>query len=97
MSEAFTAYRDRLLSRHENTVTDVMSTIGDVVMLGGVVAAVITRRIGVGVVAVTSGAAVATAAHLFQPGTVRDEVAEVLRHPVWAVRADLQRIFRRPT
>jgi len=97
MSEAFDAYRDRLLSRHENGITNLLSTVGDVVMLGGVVAAVVTRRIGVGVIGVTSGAAVATAAHLFQPGTVRDEVAQVLRHPLWASRAEFQRIFGRRT
>jgi hypothetical protein len=95
MSESFDAYRDRLLRRHENGVTDALSTVGDVVMLGGVVAAVATRRIGVGVIGVTSGAAVAVVAHLFQPGTVREEIAEVLRHPVWAVRADFQRVFGR--
>jgi hypothetical protein len=95
MSESFDAYRDRLLSRHENGVTDALSTVGDVLMLGGVVAAVVMRRIGVGVIGVTSGAAVAVVAHLFQPGTVREEIAEVLRHPVWAVRADFQRVFGR--
>jgi hypothetical protein len=95
MSESFDAYRDRLLSRHENGVTDALSTVGDVVMLGGVVVAVATRRRGVGVIGVTSGAAVAVVAHLFQPGTVREEIAEVLRHPVWAVRADFQRVFGR--
>jgi hypothetical protein len=93
MSESFDAYRDRLLSRHQNRATNAISTVGDVVMLGGVVAAVITRRIGVGVVAVTSGAAVAVIAHLFQPGTVKEEITEVLRHPVWALRADAHRIF----
>jgi hypothetical protein len=95
MSESFDAYRDRLLSRHENGVSEALSTVGDVVMLGGVVAAVVTRRIGVGVIGVTSGAAIAVVAHLFQPGTVRDEIAEVLRHPVWAVRADFHRVFGR--
>ena len=95
MSESFDAYRDRLLSRHENGVTEALSTVGDVVMLGGVVAAVVTRRIGVGVIGVTSGAAIAVVAHLFQPRTVRDEIAEVLRHPVWAVRADFHRVFGR--
>jgi len=45
MSGSFDSYRDRLLSRHENGVTSALSTVGDVVMLGGVVAAVVTRRI----------------------------------------------------
>jgi hypothetical protein len=95
MSESFDAYRDRLLSRHENSVTNALSTVGDVVMLGSVVVAVATRRVGVGVIGVASGAAVAVVAHLFQPGTVRAELTEVLRHPVWALRAEGHRIFGR--
>jgi hypothetical protein len=95
MSESFDAYRDRLLSRHQTRATNALSTVGDAVMLGGVAAAVITRRFRVGVVGVTTGAAIATAAHLFQPGTVREEVTEVIRHPIWAMRADAQRIFGR--
>jgi hypothetical protein len=34
-------------------------------------------------------------AHLFQPGTVRDEIAQVFRHPVWAIRAESHRILGR--
>ena len=95
MSESFDAYRDRLLSRHQTRATNAISTVGDIVMLGGVGAAVITRRIGVGVAGVASGAAIAVVAHLFQPGTVKEEITEVLRHPLWAMRADAQRIFGR--
>jgi hypothetical protein len=95
MKESYDAYRDRLLSRHQTRATNAISTVGDVVMLGGVVAAVITKRIGVGLVGVASGAVVAAVAHLFQPGTVKEEITEVLRHPVWAVRADAHRIFGR--
>jgi hypothetical protein len=39
--------------------------------------------------------AIAVLAHLFQPGTVRDEIAAVVRHPIWAIRADVHRIFGR--
>jgi hypothetical protein len=95
MSDSFTAYRDQLLSRHEIGVTDALSTVGDVVMLGGVVAAVVTRRIRVGVIGVTSGAVVAAAAHLFQPGTLREEITAILHHPLWAVRAEGDRVFGR--
>ena len=35
MSGSFAVYRDRLLSRHENATTNALSTIGDVVFLGG--------------------------------------------------------------
>ena len=97
MSESFSAYRDRLLSRHENGVTSALSTVGDVVMAAGLAAAVVTRRVRVGVIGVSVGFAIAAAAHLFQPGTLRDELVAVFRHPIWAVRAEGQRIFARPT
>jgi hypothetical protein len=95
MSESYPAYRDRLLSRHQNGVTDALSTVGDVVVVGGIAAAVATRRLGVGVMGAALGIVIAVVAHLFQPGTVRDEIAEVLRHPLWALRADGERIFGR--
>jgi hypothetical protein len=97
MSEAFNAYRDRLLSRHENRVTNLLSTVGDVVVLGAVGSAVATRRVQVGVIGATAGVAVIVGAHLFQPGTMQDEITEVLRHPVWALRAEAERIFGRRT
>ena len=97
MSESFSDYRDGLLHRHENPVTSALSTAGDVVILGGLAAGVVTRRVRVGVIGVMVGAAIAVVAHLFQPGTVRDEIAAVFRHPIWAVRAEGQRIFARPT
>jgi hypothetical protein len=42
---------------------------------------------------VTVGFAIAAAAHLFQPGTLRDEVAAVVRHPLWSARAEAHRVF----
>jgi hypothetical protein len=97
MSGSFAVYRDRLLSRHENAATNALSTLGDVVFLGAIVSAVVTRRMQLGVIGATVGVAIAVVAHLFQPGTVRAEVSEVLRHPIWALRAEGQRIFgRRP-
>ena len=89
MSEAFIAYRDRLLSRHENRATDVLSTVGDVLFLTAIATAVATRRAQVGVIGAAGGLAVIVGAHLFQPGTMRDEITEVLRHPVWGLRACL--------
>jgi NaMN:DMB phosphoribosyltransferase len=95
MSESFDAYRDRFLSRHENNVTSVLSTVGDVVIAAGLGAAVATRRVQVGVIGVSVGTAIAAIAHLFPPGTLRDEVSSILRHPVWAARAEGERIFGR--
>lgn len=97
MSEGFDAYRDRLLSRHENGITSALATLGDVVVVGGIASAVVTRRLWVGLIGATVGTALAVIAHLFQPGTVVDEINEVLRHPVWALRAEGQRIFGRRT
>ena len=97
MSEAFNAYRDRLLSRHENRATDVLSTVGDVLLLAAIASAVATRRAQVGVVGAAAGLAVIVGAHLFQPGTMRDEITEVLRHPVWGVRAVAHQVFGRGT
>jgi hypothetical protein len=97
MGESFTAYRDRLLSRHENRTTDVLSTVGDVVFLGAIASAVATRRLQVGVIGATAGLAVIVGAHLFQPGTMRNEVTEVMRHPIWGLRAEAHRIFGRRT
>jgi hypothetical protein len=95
MTESYEAYRDRFMSRHENSITSAVSTIGDVVVLGSVAAAVVTRRRRVGVIGVPAGVAVTAIAHLFQPGTLREEVVENLRHPLWANRAELQRVLGR--
>jgi hypothetical protein len=95
MSDSFSAYRDRMLSRHENSVTNALSTIGDLVVVGSVAAAVVTRRVGVGVIGVSAGFAVTAIAHLFQPGSLREEVVENLRHPIWATRSEFQRAFGR--
>jgi hypothetical protein len=95
MSEPFDEYRDRLLSRHENGITNVLATVGDAVFVGAIASAVATRRVRVAVVGAAAGVALAVVAHLFQPGTVRSEISEVLRHPVWALRAEGQRVFGR--
>lgn len=95
MSEAFIAYREQLIGRHQNAATSVLSTVGDVAMIGGLAAGVATRRVVVGAAGFGIGVAIAVVAHLFQPGTVRDEIAQVLRHPLWAIRAEVHRIFGR--
>ena len=93
MRESFEDYRAGQLHRHENSATSALSTLGDAVMLGGLAGAAITRRPRVALVGVMFGFAVAAVAHLFQPGTLRDEVVGIIRHPVWAVRAEGQRVF----
>ena len=96
MSESFSAFREQYLSRHENPVNSALHTVADVVEVGGLAAGVVTRRIRLVVIGYTVAFAIGTVGHLFQPGTVRDLVAG-FRHPIWAVRAEGQRIFARPT
>ena len=98
MSESFSTFREQYLRRHENPVNSALHTFADVVEVGGLVAGVATRRLRVGVLGYTLAFAIATVGHLvFQPGTLRDDFVAVLRHPIWAVRAEGQRIFARAT
>jgi hypothetical protein len=91
----FEAFSTALMERHVNPVTRTLSTVGDVFWLVSVPAGVATRSLRVFGALFFVGTAVATGAHVFQPGTVKDEVAAVLRHPVWATRAEFARVFRR--
>jgi len=93
MSETFEHYPARLFPRHNNGATSASSTAGDVVMASGLAAGLVERRLPVALVGLTFGFAVAAAAHLFQPRTLRDEVVAVLRHQLWAVKAESQRVF----
>ena len=97
MSAAFSAFREQYLRRHENPVNSVLHTVADVVAIGGLVAGVVRRRLRVGVFAYTVAFAIGTVGHLFEPGTLRDDLVAGFRHPIWAVRAEGQRIFARPS
>jgi hypothetical protein len=91
----FQAFSSALTERHVNPLTRTLSTVGDVFWLASVPAGVATRSVRVFGTLFIVGTAVATGAHLFQPGTVKDEVASVLTHPMWAARAEFARVFRR--
>jgi hypothetical protein len=98
MSESFSAFREQYLRRHENPVNSALHTVADVVEVGGLIAGVVTRRLRVVVIGYTVAFAIGTAGHLFfQPGTLRDDLVQGFRHPIWAVRAEGQRISARPT
>jgi hypothetical protein len=98
MSESFSGFREQYLSRHENPVNSALHTVADVVAVGGLAAGVVTTRIRVALIGDTVAFAIATVGHLlFQPGTLRDDLVEDFRHPIWHVRAEGQRIFARPT
>ena len=97
MSESFSAFREQYLRRHENPVNSGLHTVAAVVEVGGLVASVVTRRARVGVIGYMVAFAIGTAGHLFfQPGTLRDDFVLGFRHPIWAARAEGQRIFARP-
>jgi hypothetical protein len=95
MSESFSAYCEQYLRRHENPVNNALHTVADVVDAGGLAAAIITRRARVGVIGYAVAFAIGMVAHLFQPGTLRDDFVAGFRHPIWAVRAEGDRLFGR--
>ena len=97
MSESFSVFCEQYLRRHENPVNSALHTVADVVAVGGLAAGVVTRRIRVVVIGDIVGFAIGTVGHLFQPGTLRDDIVADFRHPIWYVRAEGQRIFARPT
>ena len=95
MSESFSAYREQYVRRHENLVNNALHTVADVVDAGGLAAAIITRRARVGVIGYAVAFAIGTVGHLFQPETLRDDFVAGFRHPIWAVRAEGDRLFGR--
>ena len=95
MSESFSVFCEQYLSRHENPVNSALHTVADVAEVGGLIAGVVKRRLRVGVFAYTVAFAIGTVGHLFQPGTLRDDFVAGFRHPIWAVRAEGDRLFGR--
>jgi hypothetical protein len=93
-SNCYKDFRDALFARHENAVTSGLSMVGDALMVSAVPVGLATRRFKVSIGALGAGYLVAVIAHLFQPGTVRDEVIGVARHPIWAVRAETERVSK---
>jgi hypothetical protein len=87
-------FRDALLARHENPMTSTLSTVGDALELASLPVGIATRSARVGLTLFAAGYAVAVVAHLFQPGTLHDEIAGIVRHPVWALRAETDRVGR---
>jgi len=91
----YAEFRRELFDRHQNSATSALSTLGDLLPAVGVVAAVVThdrRWLAAGGVA---GLAVASVAHLFQPGTIGAEYKAFLQHPSWAARAERDRVLGR--
>lgn len=91
----YVEFRSRLFARHESRVTAALSTAGDMVLVGGPLLGVATRRWRVAAAGLAAGAALTAVAHLFQPGTLRAELHAIVRHPLWAARAELERVAGR--
>ncbi len=94
MGESYGSYLIRHLERHANGLTSWLSTIGDLLMAGGLAAGVLSRRRHVAAFGLSLGFGVAAVAHLFQPGTLGDELSAIFLHPIWALRAERERIER---
>lgn len=90
----YEAFRDQLMSRHQHPMTSGLSTVGDVFLVLGVLVAAVFRKRHLGAVGVAVGVSAAVVAHLFQPGTLKDELAAISSHPLWAAKAESQRVFR---
>jgi hypothetical protein len=89
----YSEFRQELFDRHQNGFTSVLSTVGDAFPALGVVAAIATRNRQWAFRGLWGGLAVASVAHLFQPGTLLAEYVAIARHPVWAARAELDRVL----
>jgi hypothetical protein len=90
----YEAFSEQLKSRHQNPMTSGLSTVGDVFLILGFLVATIGRKYRLGAFGVLVGVSAAVVAHLFQPGTLKDELAAIYSHPLWAAKAERQRVFR---
>jgi hypothetical protein len=91
----YETFRDELVARHQNVATSVLSTVGDVLLILGAVSAVGVRKFRLGGLFAIGGVVAAVVAHLFQPGTLGNELRSISSRPLWALRAEIERIFVR--
>jgi hypothetical protein len=92
VSSSYEQFRDELQARHTNLVTSGLSAVGDFVLLAAVPAGIAKRSVKVSAGVFVLGYVIAAFAHLFQPGTVKDELTAVGRHPIWSARAESARV-----
>jgi hypothetical protein len=98
MSLTYEEFREALIARHQTVATSALSTVADGIWIATIPVGLITRSFKTAIRLLVVGYAVAVFAHFFQPGTVKEEVVSVFRHPVWAARAETTRVrsgFRR--
>lgn len=89
----YSQFRQELLDRHQNRLTSALSTAGDALPAMGVVVAIGTRDRRWAFRGLWGGLAIASVAHLFQPGTLLAEYLAIARHPLWAARAERDRVM----
>jgi hypothetical protein len=92
VARSYDEFRTALIGRHQNAWTSGLSTLGDALYIASIPAGLIARSFWVFLAVNASGSVAQVVAHFFQPGTVTEEVASVLRHPMWAVRAETARV-----
>jgi hypothetical protein len=90
----YEAFREELLARHNDPVTSFLSTLGDCLLILGTLTAVAGRKFRMGALLGGLGVAAAVVAHLFQPGTLGDELKAISSHPLWTSRAEKERILK---
>lgn len=91
--DSYPAFRAELFARHERRATALLTSLGDLVLTSGFVYAARTRRPRWITRGLGYGLGLGVVAHLFQPGSLRREIAAIGRHPVWSIRAETERFW----
>ncbi len=94
-SGAYEAFRAELYARHQHPMTSLLSTVGDSLFILGLLAVLPGRRYRAGAAGMAAGVTAAVVAHLFQPGTLKDELKAISTHPLHAAMAERERVCRR--
>jgi hypothetical protein len=91
-SQRYEEFQAALVARHEHPLTDRIAILGDLALLAGLGMILVRRFRATGALTLGTGLALANAAHWFQPGTLGPENRAILRHPIWAARAEAHRV-----
>lgn len=95
VSDSYSEFEADLIARHHHPMTSTLSTAGDLFLIGSLIAVSIGRRNRIGMALAGTGLDSAVVAHLFQPGTLKDELHAIVSHPLWAAKAEQRRVFSR--